>query len=121
VYPFIRDKITQRRNWGGPKKMMRSMAGRFIACCQMLGHRYMVRGHDVTRRARQYLSGLPGTQRRKNIEPIEEDVAESDYQGVQHFVSGSPWGHTAAIRRVGEQAEAPLWVNCRCRAVLPVL
>jgi len=84
------------------------MARRFIECCQMFEHHFIVRGHDVTRHARNYLSGLLGTQRRKNIERIEADVADSDYQGMQQFVSDSPWAHTAVMRQVGEQAEATL-------------
>ncbi len=37
--------------------------------------------------ARHYLSGLLGTQRRKNIETIHNDVADSDYQGMEQFIS----------------------------------
>ena len=74
----------------------------------MFEHHFIIRGHDVTRHARHYLSGLLGTQRRKNIERIEADVDESDYQGMQQFVSDSPWDHTAVMRQVGEQAEATL-------------
>lgn len=58
--------------------------------------------------ARHYLSGLLGTQRRKNIERIEADVAESNYQGLQQFVSDSPWDHTAVMRQVAEETEATL-------------
>lgn len=74
----------------------------------MFEHHFIVRGHDVTRHARHYLSGLLGTQRRKNIERIEADVAESDYQGMQQFVSDSPWDHTAVMDQVGREAEATL-------------
>lgn len=74
----------------------------------MFEHHFIVRGHDVTHHARHYLSGLLGTQRRKNIERIEADVAESDYQGMQQFVSDSPWDHTAVMHQVGREAEATL-------------
>lgn len=74
----------------------------------MFEHHFIVRGHDVTRHARHYLSGLLGTQRRKNIGRIEADVAESDYQGMQQFVSDSPWNHAAVMRQVAEEAEATL-------------
>lgn len=74
----------------------------------MFEHHFIVRGHDVTHHARHYLSGLLGTQRRKNIERIEADVAESDYQGMQQFVSDSPWDHTAVMRQVAEETEALL-------------
>lgn len=62
----------------------------------------------MTHHARHYLSGLLGTQRRKNIERIEADVAESDYQGMQQFVSDSPWDHTAVMQQVAEEAEVSL-------------
>lgn len=84
------------------------MARRFIDCCEMFEHHFIVRGHDVTRHARHYLSGLLGTQRRKNIERIEADVAESDYQGMQQFLSDSTWDHTAVMRQVAEEAESTL-------------
>lgn len=84
------------------------MARRFVACCQMFEHHFIVRGHDVVAHARHYLSGLLGTQRRKNIERIEADVAESDYESMQHFISASPWDHTAVMRQVAQEAEITL-------------
>ncbi|MBI4622997.1 MAG: transposase [Verrucomicrobia bacterium] len=82
------------------------MARRFIDCCEMFEHHFIVRGHDVTRHARHYLSGLLGTQRRKNIYRIEADVVASDYQGMQQFLSDSPWDHEAVMRQVAEEAES---------------
>ena len=73
----------------------------------MFEHHFIVRGHDVTRHARHYLSGLLGTQRRKNIERIEADVDESDYQGMQQFVSDSPWDHAAVMHQVREVQTDP--------------
>jgi len=84
------------------------MARRFVEYSRMFEHHFIVRGHDVTRHARHYLSGLLGTQRRKNIERIEADVDESDYQGMQQFVSDSPWDHAAVMEQVGREAEATL-------------
>ncbi|MEN9636115.1 MAG: superfamily endonuclease, partial [Verrucomicrobiota bacterium] len=57
----------------------------------MFEHHFIVRGKDVVRHARHYLSGLLGKERRKNIERIEADVAESDYENLQQFISDSPW------------------------------
>jgi SRSO17 transposase len=74
----------------------------------MFGHHFIVRGKDVGGHARSYLSGLMGTQRRKNIERIEADVAESNYQGMQQFLSDSPWDHAALMRQVADEAEAVL-------------
>ena len=74
----------------------------------MFEHHFVIRGHDQAHHARHYLSGLLGTQRRKNLERIEADVAESDYEGLQQFISNSPWDHRAVMRQVAERAEAAL-------------
>ena len=74
----------------------------------MFEHHFIVRGKDVGSHARSYLSGLMGTQRRKNIERIESDVADSNYQGMQQFLSDSPWSHEALMRQVADEAEAVL-------------
>lgn len=58
--------------------------------------------------ARHYLSGLLGTQRRKNIEAIGEDVKGSDYQGMEQFVSSSPWDHSEVMEQVAADADALL-------------
>ncbi len=50
--------------------------------------------------ARHYLSGLLGTQRRKNIEVIGEDVKGSDYQGMEQFISSSTRDHRAVMDQV---------------------
>lgn len=84
------------------------MARRFTDCCKMFEHHFIVRGHDVIHHARHYLSGLLGTRRRKNIECIRGDVADSDYEGMQQFVSDSPWDHGAVMNQIAQKAEATL-------------
>nr|WP_281375625.1 transposase [Haloferula luteola] len=54
--------------------------------------------------ARHYLSGLLGTQRRKNIETFEKDVAGSDFNGMEQFVSSSPWCYQALMDHVASDA-----------------
>lgn len=54
--------------------------------------------------ARHYLSGLLGTQRRKNIESIGLDVKNSDYQGMEQFISSSPWDHQGVMDQVAREA-----------------
>ena len=81
------------------------MARCFIECCEMFEHHFIVHGYDVSDHARHYLSGLLGTQRRKNMERIEADVSESNYQGIQQFISDSPWDHRAVMAQVATQAE----------------
>ena len=58
--------------------------------------------------ARHYLSGLLGTQRRKNIEVIGEDVSGSTYQGMKQFISSSPWDHRKLMDQVASDANALL-------------
>lgn len=87
---------------------VRPMARRFIGWCEMFEEHFIVRGHDVSRHARHYLSGLLGTARRKNLERIEADVAGSDYEGMQQFLSNSPWDHQAVMEQVAEEADATL-------------
>lgn len=58
--------------------------------------------------ARHYLSGLLGTQCRKNIETIHNDVAGSDYQGMEQFISASPWSHRALMDQVAADADSLL-------------
>ena len=84
------------------------MAGRFVDYCQMFEHHFIVRGKDVIRHAQHYLTGLLGTQRRKNLERIESDVAESDYENLQQFISDSPWAHGAVMTQVATEAEVTL-------------
>ena len=61
--------------------------------------------------ARHYLSGLLGTQRRKNIEVIGEDVSGSTYQGMKQFISSSPWDHRKLMDQVASDANALLGDN----------
>ena len=58
--------------------------------------------------ARHYLSGLLGTQRRKNFEVIGQDVKGSDYQGLEQFISASPWDHREVMDQVARDADVLL-------------
>lgn len=74
----------------------------------MFEHHFIVRGKDVIGHARHYLGGLLGRQRRKNIECIGAHFGGSDYQGMQQFISDSPWSHEALMRQIGEEADREL-------------
>jgi SRSO17 transposase len=69
---------------------------------------FVVHGKDVSQHARSYLSGLLGTQRRKNIGRIGEDVAASNYQGMQQLISDSPWDEQALMDQVAGEANGLL-------------
>lgn len=76
---------------------------------------FLIRGKDVSQHACDYLSGLMGTYRRKNLECIHGDIPESNYQAMQQFVSDSPWSQDKLMTQVagevngllGETATAP--------------
>ncbi len=72
----------------------------------MFQHHFAVQGWDVNEHARHYLSGLLGTERRKNIGRIGEDVLASNYQGMQQLVTDSPWSHAQLVEQVAREASA---------------
>jgi SRSO17 transposase len=74
----------------------------------MFESHFIVRGRDVSDHARHFLSGLLGSQGRKNIECIEAEVAHSDYQSMQQFISDSPWDHGALMAQVARDADGLL-------------
>lgn len=74
--------------------------------CDRYSQHFVQQGMNSVVHARHYLSGLLGTQRRKNMETIENDVAESDYQGMEQFISSSPWDHHALMDQVAQDANA---------------
>ena len=76
--------------------------------CDQYGGHFVVKGKDVSHHARSYLSGLVGTQRRKNIERIGEDVEASNYQGMQQLISDSPWSDEAVMAQVAREADGLL-------------
>lgn len=84
------------------------MARRFVAFCDVFSHHFLIRGKDISGHAQAYLSGLLGTARRKNIGRIEEDVAASNYQGMQQLLSDSPWDHEALLGDIAQHAQGLL-------------
>jgi SRSO17 transposase len=72
--------------------------------CDRYTHHFVGQGRNSIGHARHYLTGLLGTQRRKNIETIENDVSGSDYQGMEQFISSSPWDHRALLDDVAHDA-----------------
>jgi SRSO17 transposase len=87
--------------------------------CNDYGKHFIVYRKNATKHARHYLTGLLGTQRRKNMGRIGEDVPESNYEGLQQFVSNSPWDHAAlmeqlageAARLLGGKPESALYID----------
>jgi SRSO17 transposase len=52
--------------------------------------------------------GCSGVRAARNLQGIEEDVAESDYEGMQHFLSDSPWDQGALMAQVAAAADEEL-------------
>lgn len=76
--------------------------------CQRYSGHFVQQGMNSVGHARHYLSGLLGTQRRKNIETIHNDVAQSDYQGMEQFISSSPWCHRDLMDQLAQDADETL-------------
>lgn len=87
---------------------VRGLARRFVSFCEMFERHFQVYRKDMSGHARHYLGGLLGRAGRKNLQGIEEDVAQSDYQGMQHFLSDSPWEHAAVMAQVAGEADREL-------------
>jgi SRSO17 transposase len=76
--------------------------------CEDYGRHFIVYRKDASEHAGHYLAGLLGTQRRKNLGRIEEDVPGSNYQGLQQFLSDSPWEHEPVMEQLaGDAARLP--------------
>ena len=69
---------------------------------------FLIRGKDISPHASDYLSGLLGTYRRKNLECIHGDIPESNYQALQQFVSDSPWSQDKLMTQVAGQVNGLL-------------
>ncbi|HZM04245.1 MAG TPA: IS701 family transposase [Candidatus Saccharimonadales bacterium] len=72
---------------------------------------FLIRGKDVSPHASDYLSGLLGTYRRKNLECIHGDIPESNYQAMQQFVSDSPWSQDKLMTQVAGEVNGLLGAN----------
>lgn len=69
---------------------------------------FVVRGKDVNKHAVDYLSGLLGTDRRKNLERIKADIPDSNYQAMQQFVTDSPWDEKKLMDQVASEVNGLL-------------
>ncbi len=79
-----------------------------MSFCEMFEKHFQIYRKDMSGHARHYVGGLLGRAGRKNLQGIEEDVAHSDYQGMQHFLSDSPWNHAALMEQVAGEADREL-------------
>lgn len=87
----------------------------------MISGLFKTKRANVCDQARRYLQGLTSQALRKNMERMDEHLPakEQDYEGMQHFLSNSPWkadgvfefiaGH--ANRRLGGRPESMLIID----------
>ncbi len=73
--------------------------------CQDFSSYFQAAHHNVSAKARCYLSGLLMKAQRKNMERMEEYVEDYEYQSLQQFVSDSPWDSEALIKRIGKDID----------------
>lgn len=66
---------------------------------------FNVARRNVADKARCYLAGLLMKAPRKNMERMEEYVAEFNYQAQQQFLSDSPWDHRALTARLAKDVD----------------
>ena len=83
---------------------MRCIARSFMDFCQDYSRYFISQGRNRSEHARQYLTGLLGDIRRKNIESIGEKVDGVNYQSVHNFVSESSWDYRALTGQVARDA-----------------
>lgn len=69
---------------------------------------FQVHKHNVGDRAQEYVSGLLGGARRKNMEGITEVLPEANYENLQNFISKSPWAVEPIWRWLGLEAAKTL-------------
>ena len=58
---------------------------------------------DQRAKAEQYVRGLLLEGRRKSIQPMAARLADGDEQGLQQFITDSPWDDTAVRRRLARR------------------
>jgi SRSO17 transposase len=84
------------------------LAGNFVHSLLAYSPHFLSGRHDLTPHARNYLTGLLGINVRKNIGRIDERSAKSNYQGMQQFISDSPWDSSAVMQQIARDANALL-------------
>lgn len=61
--------------------------------CEMLESYFQAGTKNGSHHARHYLAGLLSRTQRKNMERFTEENPTANYQGLQQFLSDSPWAH----------------------------
>lgn len=88
-----------------PHDPFASLAQRFMNFCADFSDCFRAARHDLSAKARGYVAGLVMKAPRKNMERMEEYVADYDYQAQQQFLSDSPWDHRQLLARVAQEVD----------------
>src|SRR5947209_7195709 len=78
------------------------MAERLRGCIGVFGKRLRTQTHDPSAYAYAYVSGLLRMESGRNLVGISRQTGVNK-QGMQHFMSHSPWSGRAVIREVQDQ------------------
>lgn len=80
---------------------------------------FHTRSDSNTAEIHAYLSGLMQAKRgAKNLERMEEDVPDFNYQAVHNTISHSPWDYRPLMDEIARRADGLLGGAPRCRLVL---
>ncbi len=86
----------------------RALASRFVEFCRVYSPYFDVYSNNVVDQARCYLAGLMMKAPRKNMERMEEYVADCEYQSTQQFLTDSPWDDAVLQKRIAQDVNAEL-------------
>jgi SRSO17 transposase len=90
------------------ERSFEALAFRFMEFVSDYRDCFNVARRNVTDKARCYLAGLLMKAPRKNMERMEDYVAEFNYQAQQQFLSDSPWDPRALRARVAKDVDTLL-------------
>lgn len=90
------------QRWGLPREVVLGLAERLRVFWQRFGPCFRTRTRECGAFAYHYLSGLLRMQSERNYANIGRQTGANG-QGVQHFMSNSPWSAQAVIKQVQQE------------------
>jgi SRSO17 transposase len=111
------EKIAAPNKGGGRSSVasggtLKGLANAFKSFCgsltELVPDMFKTKKHDSSHHARRYLGGLVSGSARKNMSRMDEHLTaddESDYEGMQHFLSASPWDESKVWDFIAGQAD----------------
>ena len=84
------------------------MADQFVDLCQNYSDFFKAQERNSAKHARHYLSGLLSETVSKNMEWVQDRIADSDYEGMQHFISSSCWNQRPLLDQLARDVDGLL-------------